>query len=212
MATGDIVYTPIPNQTYNFGIGLYNPGNPNVLNSVYVTSGNQPIESDIFTFTFAAHMVNIFYDASSLRFNFIYDNTNIEVLHATPLNVNGIWNVDNYGSLTDIWPNPSSGTISVSSLFQSVGTGPDVNMVTSSIVPFFQVQLHIKDAPESHVGLFGITQMTLVSNNFTLTLTPDDFAYFGGRIHSGVPAPAGAWVLLAGMLGIGGALTRRRKN
>jgi hypothetical protein len=211
-ATGDIVYTPIPNQSYEFGIGLYDPSNPNVLNSVYVTSGNQPIESDIFTFTFAAHMVPIYYNAQSLRFNFIYDNTNIEVLHATPLNVNGIWNFDNYGSLTDIWPNPSSGTTGVSSLFQSIGAGSAVNMVTSSIVPFLRVQLHVKDAPESHVGHFGITQMTLVSNTFALTLTPARFDYFGGTIHSGVPAPAGAWVLLAGLSGIGGGLMRRRRN
>ncbi len=212
VATGEIVYTPIPNQSYNFGIGVYNPDDPFSLNSVYVTSGNQPIESDIFTFTFAAHMVPIFYNARSLRFNFIYDNTNIEVLHATPLNVNGIWNFDNYGSLTDIWPNPSSGTASVSSLFQSIGEGSAVNMVTSSIVPFFRVQLHVKDAPESHVGFFGITQMTLVSNTFALTLFPADFAYFGGAIHSGVPAPGGAWVLLAGLSGIGGATARRRRR
>jgi hypothetical protein len=84
--------------------------------------------------------------------------------------------------------------------------------VTSSIVPFFRVQLHIKDAPESHIGIFGITQMTLVSNTFQLTLTPARFDYFGGVIHSGIPAPAGAWVLLAGLSGIGGALTRRRRN
>ena len=71
LATGDIVYTPIPNQTYEFGIGLYDPNNPSALNSVYVTSGNQPIESDIFTFTFAAHMVPVYYNAESLRFNFI---------------------------------------------------------------------------------------------------------------------------------------------
>ena len=45
VATGDIVYTPIPNQTYEFGIGLYDPSNPNMLNSVYVTSGNQPAGS-----------------------------------------------------------------------------------------------------------------------------------------------------------------------
>jgi len=212
VALADIVYTPIANQTYDYGVGLYNPDNPNVLNSVYVTSGNQPAGSDIFTFTFAAHMKVIFYNAESLRFNFIYDNTNIEVLHATPLNVNGIWNFDNYGSLTDIWPNPSSGTTGVTSLFQSIGAGSAVNMVTSSIVPFFRVQLHIKDAPESHVGFFGITQMTLVSNTFALTLVPGDFNYFGGTIHSGVPAPAGAWVLLAGLSGIGGALTRRRRN
>jgi hypothetical protein len=212
VATGDIVYTPIPNQTYEYGIGLYDSKNPNFLNSVYVTSGNQPIESDIFTFTFAAHMVPIFYNTRSLRFNFVYDNTNIEVLHATPLNVNGVWNIDNYGSLTDIWPNPSSGTTSVSSLFQSIDGGSAVNMVTSSVVPFFRVQLHIKDAPESHVGFFGITQMTLVSNTFALTLFPADFNYFTGAIHSGVPAPAGAWVLLAGLSGLGGALTRRRRN
>jgi hypothetical protein len=212
LATADIVYTPINSGFYEYGIGLYDPSNPNALNSVYVTSGNQPIESDIFTFTFAAHMVPIFYNARSLHFNFIYDNTNIEVLHATPLNVNGIWIVDNYGSLTDIWPNPSSGTVNVSSLFQSIDTGSAVNMVTSSIVPFFRVQLHIKDAPESHIGIFGITQMTLVSNTFQLTLTPARFDYFGGVIHSGIPAPAGAWVLLAGLSGIGGALTRRRRN
>jgi hypothetical protein len=212
VATGDIVYTPIPNQTYSYGIGLYNPATPNVLNSVYVTSGNQPIESDIFTFTFAAHMVPIFYNAQSLRFNFIYDNTNIEVLHATPLNVQGTWNFDNYGSLSDIWPNPSGGTTSVSSLFQSIGAGPPVFMVTSSIVPFFRVQLHVKDAPESHVGFFGISQMTLVSNTFALTLFPADFSYFSGTLHSGVPAPAGGWVLLAGLSGIGGALSRRRRR
>ena len=212
VATGDIVYTPIPNQSYSFGIGLYDPSNPNALNSVFVTSGNQPIESDVFTFTFAAHMVAIFYNAQSLHFNFIYDNTNIEVLHAMPLHVNGVWNIDNYGSLTDIWPNPSSGTTSVASLFQSIGTGSAVDMVTSSIVPFFRVQLHIKDAPESHIGLFGITQMTLVSNTVAVTLFPDNFNYFGGTIHSGVPAPAGAWVLLAGLSGLGGALKRRRRN
>jgi hypothetical protein len=211
LATADIVYTPI-SPTYDFGIGLYNPADPNVLNSVYVTSGNQPIESDIFTFTFAAHMNLIYYNAESLHFNFIYDNTNIEVLHATPLHVNGIWTSDNYGSLTDIWPNPSSGTTGVSSLFQSIGIGSAVNMVTSSIVPFFRVQLHVKDAPQSHVGFFGITQMTLVSNTFALTLLPADFNYFTGQIHSGVPAPAGGWVLLAGLSGVGGAMSRRRRK
>ncbi|MHC4079985.1 MAG: VPLPA-CTERM sorting domain-containing protein [Planctomycetota bacterium] len=212
MATADIVYTPISSADYAFGIGLFNPDDPFTLNSVYVTYGNQPIGSDTFTFTFAAHMVPIYYNARSLHFNFVYDNTNIEVLRATPLNVNGIWNLDNYGGLTDIWPNPSSGLISVSSLFQSIDTGSAVNMVTSSIVPFFQVQLHVKDAQESHLGFFGITQMTLVSNTFNLTLFPVDFNYFGGMIHSGVPAPAGAWVLVAGLSGIGGAITRRRRR
>jgi hypothetical protein len=212
VATADIVYTPINIGDYDFGIGLYNPSEPFALNTVYVTSGNQPVGSDVFTFTFAAHMVPIFYNAQSLRFNFVYDNTSIEVLHAMPLNVNGVWNIDNYGSLTDIWPNPSSGTTSVSSLFQSIGEGSAVNMVTSSIVPFFQVQLHLKDAQASHLGFFGITQMTLVSNTFNLTLLPADFNYFGGVIHTGVPAPAGAWVLVAGLSAMGGALTRRRRR
>ena len=33
-----------------------------------------------------------------------------------------------------------------------------------------------------------------------------------GPVIGGVPAPAGAWVLLAGLSGIGGAMTRRRRR
>jgi hypothetical protein len=212
-ATADIVYTPISPNTYGFGIGLYDPANPFSLNSVYVTSGNFPGTSDSFVFTFAAHMVSIFYNVESLHFNFVYDNRLIEVVGARPVHPPGTppWVFNNYDDFQ--WPNPSGGIVSVSTLFQSMGAGTTfMPMNTTSIVPFFQVTLHLKQAPPSQVAFFGITRMTLVSHTFALTLTPASFNYFNGAIHAGIPAPATLWLFAAAMSGLGGGVVRGRRR
>lgn len=204
-AMAGVTYTPIP-ATYPFGIGLYNPANPAALNTVYITGAGP---SDTFVLTFAAHMNAIFYNTEFMHFNFVYDSDCVDVLGARPVNANGVWVADNYS--TFVWPNVSSGYISVFSLAQSAGVNSAfVSMPTSSIVPFFQVTLHAKGAMASHVGLFGITQMILVSHTFALTLFPSSFAYGLGAIHH-VPEPSTLTLIGGALAAVAGGVIRRRR-
>ena len=215
-AFGVLTYTPQP-ANHNFGIGVYNPNDPGTLNTLSINSDTiRP--SDTFVVTFAAHMVAIFYNTESMHFNFIYDNSTIEVLGAAPVHAAGVWATNNYSGFS--WPNPSSGIVSVSTLFQSAGAGTNfISMPTSAIVPFFQVAMHVKEgAPVSQAGFFGITQMTLVSHTFALTLFPGDFAYFNGDIHphrevpGAIPEPATMTLVGGCMASLMGVLIRRRRT
>lgn len=209
-ANAGIVYTPVP-PDYNFGIGVFDPSNPGVLNTAYITS-NSIGPSDTFVLTFAAHMKQIPYFTQSLHFNLQYDNSVVQVLHAQP---KGNWTSNNYASSIVPWPNPSSGITTNASLFQSVGTGSTfIPMSISQIVPFFQVTGHIKPGPASDRGFMNIVAMTLVSHLSPLLLTPGQFDYFGADIHRGgkvIPEPATGLLLVAGLAVCGGRLLGRRR-
>jgi len=201
-ALGDITYTPIDPATYGFGVGLYDPANPAYLNSVFV---DPAYLSDEFTFTFAIHCNDIYYNAQALHFAFGYDNSSIEVLHATPL---GGWTMSNYESMT--WPNPSSGWVELESLTQGFTVYSDYEVYdTSAIVPFMQVRLHVKSDQMSQINNFGVIAMSLISHTYALTLTPLDFIYGMGAIHE-VPEPS-SMLLLGGIAAatVGGVVRRR---
>lgn len=208
-----VTYTPQDPSGFGFGIGVYNPNDPSSLNTVYVDSGSGLGTSATFVVTMAAQMNQIFYNTESLHFSFLYDNSMIEVLHARPVAPAGgpQWATNNYSSIT--WPNPSSGIVGYTTLTQSMGTGTAyMPMNTGVVVPFFQATLHIKDVPTaSYVAPFWIGAMTLVSHTFALTLTPYDFAYFGGEIH-GVPEPSMAMLLAGGGAVCAGGWARRRRR
>jgi hypothetical protein len=202
-AVGDITYTPIDPATYGFGVGLYDPANPGALNSVYV---DPAYLSDEFTFTFAIHCNDIYYNAEALHFAFGYDNSSIEVVHAFPV---GGWTMDNYASFPS-WPNSSTGWQEVASLTQGFTLSTDFEAFdTSAIVPFMQVHLHIKSDQVSQLNDFGVVAMTLISHTYALTLTPADFIYGMGTIHE-VPEPSAMLLLGGAAAAIAGGVARRR--
>lgn len=201
-----VTYSPLA-ESYAFGVGLYDPTNPNDLNSVHVSG--EPASQRL-VFTFAAHMNQIYYNAQSLHFNFVYDNSCVQVLGARPVNGNGVWANNNYQFF--VWPNFSNGFIRVFSLQQHAPSNPGfVAMPTSLVVPFFQVSLRVKPGMAGHSGLFGITQMTLESHTFALTLFPDDFEYGLGTIQH-IPEPSGLLLLTSGCAALGCATLRRRER
>ncbi len=207
-----IVYTP-QSLGGDSTIGLIDPDNPGTLNTVYVTSGSGgAAQSQSFVFTFGMHLTQQ-QVISGQHFSFWYDNSSIEVLHAN--NVHPLFPWSNFASLgqtiTDpagIWPNPSSGIVIVDSLLLNAST-PFFNQPASSIVPFFQVTLHVKSAQQSQMNSFAVGAMTVTSDGVP-KVTNDQFAYHGGRIHE-VPEPSSAILLGAGVLAIGGGISRRRR-
>ena len=154
-ALGEIVYTP-QTPDYAFGVGLYNPQDPGSLNTVYVTSDSGAAVSDQFVFTFAILCNYIYYNAESLHFSFLYDNSSLEVVHARPM---GGWTDNNYEGTS--WPDPGTGITGYITLWQGFTQSTSYEPYdTAAVVPFFQVTLHVKDAVESHVNRFGIASVS----------------------------------------------------
>jgi hypothetical protein len=207
-AQADIQYTPMTGYTH--GVGIYNPSDPTQLFSVYVTSGSGASYSDVFTFTFAMHHTNVFYDAQALYFSFAYDNDSLEVIGAQPMG-QGVSGADWFYNYPSVWPNQSSGWQSVS-LGQWFATSDYQQQNASAVVPFFQVQLHIKSACYSQVNSFGVNSMTLISHiNSEWNLYGQDFVYGFGAIHE-VPEPASMTLLFGGLAGLAGGAVRRRRR
>jgi hypothetical protein len=219
-ALADIVYTPIDPGEYaiGFGIGIYDPANPAVLNSVYVTSGSGAPQSATFQFSFAIHnnvsQIPIF--ADRLHFSFVYDNSSLEVLGAQPV---GPWQSNNYAGQP--WPNSSHGIIAVNSLSQAMTEpGAKVTFVNSTVVPFLHVTLHVKSAQFSQINEFGITLpgygpnegygLTFFNSGVTV-VPPGSWVYFGGAIHE-IPEPATLTLLGAAFCGLAGRVVARRRR
>jgi len=217
-AMAEFQYTPQP-----FGdltIGIINPANPGTLNTLYVTSGSGLMQSDTFQVTFGIHVQNApihayGYQVSSfyLHFNFLYDNSSLEVLHAHHLPP---WQFSNYASDTN-WPNPSAGITGFSTLqnYSTTGSGyyySPVQLPQSVVMPFFQATLHVKSAVQSQVNWFGITNMTVpskwcIASSPIFDLTPAMFTYYNGNVHE---APEPATAIMGGFALLLGGLLRRR--
>lgn len=206
---GLVTYTPVVEPVGPEGdVGLYNPADPFYVNTVYV---DQAQLSDLYTFQFALHVTNIYYNASSLHFSFMYDNSSIDVVGMHPVRpVGDPWEENNYETYE--WPMSETGVITVHSLMQGFTVDSHYEAFgTSFPVPFMQVTLHVNSEQESAMNAFGIVAMTLVSHTYSLTLTEGDFGYFGGVIHE-VPEPASATLLFGGLAALMGGIVRRRRR
>lgn len=208
-ALADIIYTPVDEAQLPLlgDVGLYNPADPFSINTVLV----DPAEySDILVFQFAMHMTDIYYNAESIHFSFMYDNSSLDVVGMHPIRPTGDPWAHNYETYD--WPASETGVVVVNSLIQNF---PEQSMFeafgTSFPVPFMQVTLHVNSAQYSALNAFGIVAMSVVSHDYALTLTPVDFAYHGGVVHE-VPEPATAMLLFGGVAAVMGGVVRRRRR
>lgn len=225
-AAADIIYTPLPLSGDNV-IGVYRPGYPG-LYSAYVTSGQGLATSDTIRMTFGFHLgftpPPFTAQVGAMHFSFWYDNSSLEVLGARsvgPISASaqgtgGHLARDNYSQLTPLeWPNPSSGIVSRESLFQgwtAEGAYTDnVPIDLSSIVPFFQVTLHVKGAVASHVNSFWVADMTMYTLSSPLTLTPSQWLYGRAAVHE-IPEPTSAMLVLSLAAIVGGRVVRRARR
>jgi hypothetical protein len=203
-ALADINYTPLA-ETYDFGVGLYNPADPGTLNDVYV---DPAYLSDTFVFTWAIHCADIYYNAERIHFTFGYDNSSIEVVHMSPL---GGWEWSSYENI--LWPTSvPGGWIEVDSLSQGFDVTTNYEPYdTTAIVPFMQVTLHVKSDTPSQVNMFGVVAMSLISHSYALTLTPASFVYGMGAIHE-MPEPSSLMLLGGALAAMAGGFIRRGRR
>ena len=223
-AMAEFQYTPIDMVGANT-IGIYHDG---VLNDLYITSDSGLPQSATFVVTFGIHLDNapIFaygaypHRSHYLHFNFLYDSSSLEVVHANHL---APWMNSNYGSQAGIWPvaTASPWTTGLTTLQQYNITTPTgqyydpVDMFQSSIFPFFQATLHVNSAVASQLNWFGITVMTIPNSYYgvspgDLDLTPGMFQYGEGWVHE-VPEPS-SMVGLIGLALVAGGLVRRWRS
>jgi hypothetical protein len=234
-ALADVVYTPLDVSGDTNVVGIYRPGYSGLYDA-YVTSGQGVQTSDLIQFTFGFHIgygafnAYSFYDVWGIQFAFAYDNTSLEVVGARsvgPISAgatgqSGGIGRDNYSDLTPLnWPNPSSGITSLPSLFQGwyglgyrhvIGATPTDywRVFTTSIVPFFQVTLHVKHAEPSAVNSFWVTSMFVASTITGYTITPGQWIYGHGAVHE-IPEPS-SLLLVGGGVAFGGARVVRRRR
>ncbi len=200
-ALADIVYTP-QDVTLDFGdIGLYDPANPDSINTVMV----DPAEfSDTFQFVFAMRMRGASWWLNNLHFSFAYDNSSLDVIGATPL---GGWDYHNYGAY--VWPASGTGDIVATSLRQGMSSSGTIFFGPDVVVPFLQVTLHVNSAQFSALNDFGVVDM--VAQSSMMTVSHGDFDYYGGTIHE-IPEPATATLLIGGLAALMGGVVRRRRQ
>jgi len=174
--------------------------------------------SDNIHLTFAFHWPYITYVGSlQVQWQWVYDNSEVQTVHMAGA---GAYTGPNNIPNDAFWPNPTAGTIVVGDV---LGTGvpifanPAAGVWTnygSSIYPFMQVDLHVKNVIndgflDAYVGQFA--------NLFTIPgytgtyWTQGNIGQTSFGLLVGAPEPASLALLGLGVAGIGGGIWRRRR-
>lgn len=240
-ALAEIIYEPMNLPTDRNTIGVIDPNNPGTLNMVYIDPAAVSDNFTVTFGMHLGDGDGKGYSQYGLwlqHFCFIYDNSGLEVLHAQPTGpwtgmgayTGGLTATNNYGSNTTMWDSVNNattgegapaGTTGIYSLahgwFTLTTQGQTITPTNftvqniSSVVPFFQVQMHMHNTIPDQFHMFAINAM-FVSSVYTgiYSMTTADFDFYGGVAYT-VPEPTSLVMLCGSLAMIGGFVVRRRR-